>query len=223
MKNLLKCTWLVIWLFSCEEKRERSENIESGEVKVAWKENFSGDFSFKDNWSYPEGVYKNEFGQLSCDGLCPPEIDRMKAKNGMIIKDSLKAFYQLVDTTHQFYSTQSDAWCYEWAGTNFAVAKKINEDKVICFTQNNAGTHSSLNLIILKNKCIPTIKLNSVSFPNETKTYTFKSGKIEIDNNLWNKGILKANFDFIFNHPEDPTKSMFWKGKIYTKIEGIKI
>ena len=32
------------------------------------KGKLTGDFSFKDNWSYPEGVYWNEFGQLSCEG-----------------------------------------------------------------------------------------------------------------------------------------------------------
>lgn len=92
---------------------------------MVWREHLSDDFSFIEQWDYTEGVYQNEFGQLTCDGLCPPETDGMKDEKGMILVDSLTAFYQLVDTMHQFHTIQSDAWCYEWAGTNFATALKL--------------------------------------------------------------------------------------------------
>ena len=61
-------------------------------ILIKWVENLAGDFSFIKKWSYPEGVYKNEYGQLSCDGLCPPEIDAMKDSTGRIYADSLRAF-----------------------------------------------------------------------------------------------------------------------------------
>ena len=32
-------------------------------ITIEWVDNLSGDFSFTNNWSYPEGVYKNEYGQ----------------------------------------------------------------------------------------------------------------------------------------------------------------
>jgi hypothetical protein len=211
--------YLIVGLISCGMNINRTEKIESGEIKISWKNNISGDFSFKENWEYPEGIYKNDFGQLSCDGLCPSEIDRMVDENGRIYNDSLVVFYQKVDTSHQFHSIQSDAWCYEWAGTNFATAKKLNNDTIICFTKNNSATHCSLNLILTNNKCIPTIKLNSIVNSTGIKTYTCKSGQIEIDKKLWDKGIIKSKFEFIFDHKENPNKPMFWKGKIYAEIK----
>lgn len=218
MTKYLTYIFLIIGLISCGLNWNKNEKVESGEIEISWVDNVSGDFSFTRNWDYPEGVYKNEFGQLSCDGLCPQEINRMKEENGKIYEDSLTAFYKLVDTTHRFHSIQSEAWTYEWAGTNFVTVTKKNKDRTICYTHNNAATHSSLILIILKNKCIPTIELNSVT-PTATKTYHCKGGQIEIDKSLWKKGILKANFDFVFDHTENPDKPMYWKGKIYANID----
>jgi hypothetical protein len=199
-----------------------SKNAKSGEIIVCWADTLSGDFSFTKNWDYPEGVYNNHFGQLSCDGLCPPEIDGMKDENGRIFEDSITAFYNLVDTTHQFHSIQSDAWAYEWAGTNFVTVSRKKADTTFCFTHKNVGTHSSLVLIITDNKCIPTIHLYSVivsrSGMNGEKIYRCKSGHIEIDKILWETGIVKAKFDFVFDHTDNPNKPMYWKGKIYANI-----
>ena len=207
---------VMIFLISCGITSNKKLNSE--EVSIKWVDNLSGDFSFKDNWSYPEGVYKNEFGQLSCDGFCPPETDKMKDENGKIYENSLEAFYELVDTTHIFHSLKSDAWTYEWAGTNYIIAERINEDTIVCFTQNNAGTHSSLNLIITKNTVRPTIVLNSIIGENSEKTYYCKGGQMVIDKKLWNEGILKATFDFDFYHNEN-SNEMYWKGSIYAKIK----
>jgi hypothetical protein len=194
------------------------KKLNAEEVSLKWVDNLTGDFSFKDSWSYPENVYMNEFGQLGCDGFCPPEIDKMKDENGKIYEDSLEAFYTLVDTTHIFHSIKSDAWSEEWAGTNDIIVERINKDTTLCFTQNNAATHSSLNLIITENTVKPTIVINSIIGGNGTKTYHCKSGQMVIDKKLWNKGILKATFDFDFCYDENPDK-MYWRGIIYAKIE----
>lgn len=207
--------FLIIFFFSGHSAIEKNEDLE---IKINWQENLSGDFSFTKNWEYPEGVYRNDFGQLSCDGLCPPETDRMKDENGKIFKDSLTKFYQLVDTTHLFHSIQSKTNSYEWAGTNFMTVKKISGDTIYCSTDNNAATHSSLILKIIKDKCISLIELNSISGSAGKQIYDCKKGYIKIDSNLWNNGILKAKFDFIFEHPENPDKPLFWKGKICSQI-----
>ena len=121
------------------------------------------------------------------------------------------------DTLHIFHSIESDAWCYEWGGTNYITAERINEDTVVCFTECNESTHSSLNLIITENTVKPTIILNSIMDFDE-KIYKCKNGQMAIDKNMWKQGILKATFDFDFYHNEDSTR-MYWKGNIYTKIE----
>jgi hypothetical protein len=74
-------------------------------------------------------------------------------------------------------------------------------------------------LTIVKDKCITIIELNSVASSSRKIIYACKSGQIEIDKNFWEKGILKANFDFVFDNKENPYKSMYWKGKIYTTID----
>ena len=218
MKRHLTFIFLTVGLISCGLTINKNEKVKSGEVKVRWVNKLTGDFTFTKNWDYPEGVYKNNFGQLSCDGLCPPEIDRMKDENGKIYEDSLNVFYQYVDTTHQFHSIESEAWTYEWAGTNFVTAIRKNADTTLCSTHNNIATHSTLILTITKDKCIPIIKVNSVS-QSGIKLYSCKDGQIEIDKSLWDKGVLMANFDFSFDHKENPNKPMYWKGKIYTRID----
>ncbi len=217
MKKLLLITLLSFALFSCKIKNSPSSRTD-GEIKIEWIKNLKGDFSFQKEWSYPEGVYKNEFGQLSCDGLCPPETDAMKDNAGKIYKDSLKAFYQLVDTTHQFHSIQSKAWCYEWAGTDFFVARQKSKDSVECYTEMNMATHCSLNLDIINGSCYPGIELNSIT-SSDSKIYKCSGGSIKIDEVLWKQGIIKAEFSFNFHHPEKPAQPMYWKGKIYAKIE----
>ncbi|MCL1867811.1 MAG: hypothetical protein FWF72_02525 [Paludibacter sp.] len=209
---ILSVFWILNLLSSCGVTSEKKE------ISIKWVDNLTGDFSFNACWSYPEGIYKNEFGQLICDGICPPQIYDMMDKNGKIYKDSLKAFYKLIDTTHLFHSIKSDAWTYEWDGTYYITAERINEDTVLCSTQCNAATHSSLNLIISKNYVTPTIVLIGINADFGTETYNCKSGKMIIDKNLWNEGILKAEFDFEFYNNESSDK-MYWKGNIYVKIE----
>jgi len=218
MKRSIIFSLLIIYLTSLGLTIPPANKKKKGQIKIEWKNSISGDFSFKDNWQYPEGIYTNEFGQLSCDGLCPTEVDRMKDENGQVFSDSLDAFYQLVDTTHQFFSIQSVAWCYEWAGTNIINVTKINKDTVFCVTQTNAATHSSLHLVIAQTICTPTIELTSINSVSGNRTYKCKSGAITIDRTFWERGILKAEFDFTFLHEEDPKRPMYWKGKIYAKM-----
>lgn len=210
-------------------------------LRIKWVTNLPGNFSFKDSWSYPIGVYHNIFGQLSRDGLCPERVYNMKDSTGRIPDDSLKTLYTILDTTHQFHSIESEAWAYEWAGTNYLTAKKQKNliatpkldctsvvpktpDTIYCYTATTPATHSSLKLMIIGDSVIPYIELNSIrsirtheGFTN-TFFYPCKGGTITLDKNLWQMGILKAKFDFIFEHPENPEKPMYWKGNIYTKI-----
>jgi hypothetical protein len=190
-------------------------------VKIQWVKKIGGDFSFQYNWSYPEGVYKNDYGQLTCDGLCPLEIDAMKDSAGRIFDDSLKAFYQLVDTTHEFYTIACEAWCYEFGEANFINVYHRGHDTFYAYTMCNAGTHSSLNLWFKGDICYATIGLNSVT-PSGKSTYYAAGGWIRIDKNLWKKGTMKAEFSFDFGNPDDPSKPLHWQGRIYAPIQASK-
>lgn len=196
---------------SCQSNRDNQIHIE-------WVNDLKGDFDFRTKWSYPEGIYRNQFGQLTCDGMCPEEIKSMMDNDGKINSDSLVRFYQLVDTTHQYHTISCEAWCYEWAGTDFIKAKQTNKNQIVCSPVMNSGTHCSLIIDIKDDICVPRIELMSIAAPG-LKNYYCKGGFIRIDKNSWIKGIIKAQFTFDFNNTDDPEQEMFWKGKIYTTIE----
>ena len=82
----------IVLILTCLTILSFTKKDETKWISIKWVDNIENDFSFKERWSYPEGVYKNKFGQLSCDGICPPEIDQMKNEEGKIYPDSLKAF-----------------------------------------------------------------------------------------------------------------------------------
>lgn len=219
MNKTIHYSFLILIVFNFGLTHQRPELPKTAEIPIIWVDSISGDFSFTEKWDYPEGVYRNKYGQLSCDGYCPRGADLMKDDSGRIYKDSLAAFYNLVDTSHLFYTIECDAWCYECAGTNYASARRLNKDSILCRTHVNVGTHCSLNLMITKDICYPTIRLNSIRSSRGIIKYNCTEGKIEIDKNLYKKGILKAKFDFTFYHSERPGKTMYWRGLIYTKIE----
>lgn len=187
-------------------------------VKITWMPRLNGNFSFRDQWSYPEGIDVNEFGQLSCAGFWDPGVAVMMDSTGKIFKDSLAAFYRIVDTSHQFHSISSDAWCYEWGGTDFIEVVRKSTNHVYCSTLLNAATHCSLQLDIVDGNCFAMIDLNSVVKGGSAQYYAFK-GSIRIDKILWHQGIMKAVFNFQFTHRENPQKPIYWKGKIYAAIK----
>lgn len=195
------------------------DTLNDNGIKIEWKDNIEGDFSFTKKWNYADYVYKNDIGQLVCNGICNPLTDIMKDENGKIIEDSLNRYYQLVDTTHIFHTIESISNSYEWAGTDNIAAKRTDKDTVICYTLCNAATHSSLLITIVKNKCIPKIEFNSITDTANPIYFSHKKGYIIIDKNLWNKGIIKAEFSFLFHNHENQKRDLFWKGKIYSVIK----
>ena len=111
-----------------------------------------------------------------------------------------------------------EAWCYEYAGISEIKAVRISKDTIKCYTSSNIATHSTLNFYIVKNQ-INKLRIELNSIVGGKRTYKCNEGYMKIDKNLFKKGIFKSEFDFKFDHPENPSKSMFWKGKIYTKIK----
>lgn len=208
MKKLLIfcCLFSIFSLFVSAQK--------SNQIKINWVNDLEGDYSFTEKWDYADPVYLNEYSQLVCDGLCDPEIDNMRDETGKIYEDSLARYYQLVDTTHVYYTIECKTNAYEFAGANNIFVKKHDNGVVQCYTLSDAGTRSTLNLTIKGNTCKPVIMLRSVSF-TETLFYDCKKGYIKIDKQLWDKGILKAEFDLIFDNFD---KDIWWKGKIYSSI-----
>lgn len=188
-------------------------------VKINWVKNLDGDFSFTNNWEFPLGVETKSDGKAGCadGGFCPERCYNMMDEKGIVLKDSAKIFYQLLDTTHIPFSIESEAWTYEYDGTNIITAIK-KQDTVFAFTAGNIATHCSLKLTLINDQCFPIINLVSI-MPDNDAVFPYKKGYITIDSTLFKKNILKAEFDFEFDNTFEPDKKMYWKGKIYAPIQ----
>jgi hypothetical protein len=188
-------------------------------VKVTWTDSVAGDFSFRNKWSYQPGVSRMADGQVRCDGLCPPRSEQMLDSAGRILRDSIAAYYRLVDTTHLYHTIASEAHCYEWAGADYIAVQK-RHDTIAADTYCNPATHSSLRLRIKGDKCYATIIENSIRATRvrPRKRYYCTRGEITIDSMLLKRGILKGKFDFTFRAPKG-FGDMYWRGRIYKNLE----
>lgn len=222
--NCMKLSLLTILLIISQTSLGQLEIDELHvRIPIKWDTAIVGDFSFKDKWHYPEGVYVNQWGQLSCDGLCPPEIDRMKGPKGKLIEDSLEAFYSIIDTTHIYYSLSCNVkHAFEY-GDAYDASCQQNEDHLLYMTHGTVSTHCGMIWIIdtrpqAGDSIGAYINLNSI-IPGGDRLYQLISGEVKIDPVLLEQGILKAQFDLVFenDHEEHPTQS--WKGLTYVPIK----
>ncbi|MBS7256303.1 hypothetical protein [Flavobacterium branchiicola] len=116
------------------------------------------------------------------------------------------------------HSLKGEAWCYEYAGATEMKANRLSKDTIECYTLANAATHATLNFYIVRNVVSnPRIELNSIV--DGKVTYACNECNMKIDRKAMQKGIFKAEFDMKFDHPENPNKLMYWRGKIYSKIK----
>lgn len=207
----------LLFLIGISCKTIKKETDSTHKIKIEWTKNLKEDFSFKEKWNYPEFVYKNKFGQLSCDGDCPIGIDRMKDDFGKIYQDSLQAFYKIIDTTHIFHSLKSENRMYEYSGTDFIEFKKQKNGIIKGESINNVSTHSRLILELQNGMCTSYVTFNSIRDLG-INHFPLKSGTIRIDKTLFENGIIKAIFDFKFENTLESDKDLFWKGKMYNKI-----
>ncbi len=230
VKQFLIKGLLLIVLVCCGDCTYAKRNIPAKPtaIKVQWADKLVGDYSFKNKWDYPEGVYRNTFGQLVCDGICPEGIEQMLDNAGRIYPDSLRTYYTLVDTIHQYHSFVSSTSAPEWAGTDYIEADTLLQAKpgalttFRCHTLCNAATHSSLYLSIVGGWCYAEIKYNSI-MPTGKGTsgptiYVCTSGSFVLDKAYWARGIMKADFSLSFAPAPGSSHKIYWKGRIYCKM-----
>lgn len=191
-----------------------SDNVSVG---IKWVNNLEGDFSFKDKWSYAENVFHNDYGELVCDRICPPETDNMRDENGRIIPDSISKYYQLVDTTHFYHTLQWNRFAND-PESGYITAKSAGDDIITCRTLGGSD-YWTMVLIITGNRCVPILEYHRIDSKTGYIIYNCNEGAIRIDKKLWEKGILKAEFEFTFYDPAYGGKEQVRKGKIYTTIE----
>jgi hypothetical protein len=191
----------------------------NSDITIQWQDSLPGDFSFCKKWSFTDGIEKNDKNKFQCVYNCHPRIELMYNTLNQIETDSLKAFFSLIDTTHYYHTLQCNAWSYEFDKANFITCIKNEAGYINCFTLTNSINHSSLRFSIINDKCLPTVQLNSADKKIGFKIFKLQSGSIIIDKSSFNKGILKAEFDFTFNNSIDAKKPINWKGLILSPID----
>jgi hypothetical protein len=188
-------------------------------IPIQMVDEIDADFSFTENWDYEIGVYKNYYGQLSCDGFCPEETDAMKV-DGKIIEDSLTAFYELVDTSHLHHTMESEATMYEWIECNYIYIKRDSNDRIIAETGITPATHSTLHFEIDNGRAKVWAHYNSIS-TLKPRNFPLKSGFIKVEKQAYESDTFKAQFDLTFSNTleSDPDFELAWKGLIFASIE----
>lgn len=200
--NFIIISLLFLIEISCKtnEKKDNSEN----RIKIEWVENINGDFSFNKKWSYRDGIYRTQNGELRLDsGMVPEEIaetiTRKYDENNRIYKDSLTEYYKIVDTTHIYHSIKSVANVYESTVYDHFEFKRMENGVIKGETINNVSGYSHLHIKLDNDYCYAWNDLKSFKDLGN-HIFDLKSGKILIDKPLFQKGIIKAEFDFIFNN-----------------------
>lgn len=213
----------LLFLIGISCKTSKNKTNSENRIKIEWVENLNGDFSFNEKWSYRDGIYRNKNGELRFDtGLISLEfektINRMKDETGEIYKDSLTKYYKIIDTTHIFHSIKSEAKVYENTVYDHFEFKKMKNGKIKGETINNVSGYSHLHIKLENDYCYAWNDYKSI-FDLGNHIFNLKSGRILIDKTLFQKGIIKAEFDFKFKNTLEKTKKLSWKGKIYSKIK----
>jgi hypothetical protein len=220
MKKLSILLLVLICQVSFGQKKTSAPVKKSAAIKITWTDTIPGDFSFSEKWSYPDNVELKPDGRPGCadGGFCPQRCYRMLDEYGVILKNSITAFYSLLDTIHTPHSIQCRSSCSEFAGTDFIDSYRKSNDSVFCITATDAGTHCNLQLDLVKDNCYVASNLISI-VPDGDAWYVCISGKIKVDKEYWQSGILKAEFDFQLVNEKDPKEMIFWKGKIFSRIK----
>lgn len=214
--------YLVAFVASCactpgDVSKTSNVTRSSTAVEVHWKERLIGDFSFTSDWSYEDNVFKNQFGELTCEVDCSERLSAMLDEDGRIFPDSIEAYYSLFDTTHFYHTLASEAFAYEWVGSDFATAVRTSPRSIEVFSHINVGTHSSLVLRVTGSTCVPIVELNSIT-PLGRVDFSCTGGRVEFEQVAWDSGMVRAEFDLTFNNPISPDEPLSWKGRIFTPL-----
>lgn len=214
---LILCSFILL-SYGLSAQSDSTQRVQEKTTAQFLIKNVSGgDFDFQHDWSYPENVFVSQWGQLVCDWICPPELDRMMGDDGKILEDSLTAYYQILDTTHLPHTIKCEASMYEFSGTNF-IQFKETENGIVGTTATNASTHSVLTIQIDNGICYAWVDYNSIRNIGRHR-FELLVGRILLDKASFEEGIIKGSFDFRFHNTLDPEMPLFWRGTILSPVE----
>ncbi len=192
----------------------KTTEIDGFSIPISWFNDLKDDFSFAHKWEYADGIALNEYQQIIC-WKCPPRAQKLLDKRQKIISDSIHVFYQLIDSSRQYYSLESRSTVTNLKENHFIEVKKYGDFTMEGFTKSKDTSNCSLFFRVNNDFITSWIYLKNES---GMKIYQLMDGKFFADKSAFEKGILKANFSFIYES-ENSFKALYWSGKIYCKIK----
>lgn len=208
-------------IFSCslgnqDYSNQKTTEKDSFSVPIGWFSELKGDYSFATKWEYAPGIDLNDYQQIICWD-CPPRAQKMLDRRKKIIADSMNVFYTLIDSTRHYFSLDSRSTLTNMKNNNHLLVKKYGDFTLEGFVKSTDSLNCSL-FFRLKDDFVTSwayVKNNGV-----TRIYTLQEGKFFADKSEFQKGILKANFSFVYDSGNS-FKALYWSGKIYAKISGL--
>ena len=218
---LIQLLFISSILLSCAKGEQYYNNPkttekESFSVPIGWFTELKGDYSFAAKWEYAPGIEINDYQQIICWD-CPPRARKMLDKRRKIIADSMDVFYTIIDSTRHYFSLESRSTLINMKDIKFLSVKKYGDFTLEGFAQGIDSVNCSL-FFRLKDDFVTSWAY--IKNEGNTRIFTLKEGKFFADKSEFQKGVLKANFSFVYDSGNS-FKSLYWSGKIYAKISGI--
>lgn len=192
----------------------KTTETQSFSVPVSWFLELKGDYAFSNKWEYASGIEINDYQQIICWD-CPPRAQKMLDRRKKIIADSMNVFYTLIDSSRHYFSLNSRSTLTNMKNNNYLSVKKYGDFTLEGFVKSADSVNCSL-FFRLKDDFVTSwayVKNNGV-----TRIYTLQEGKFFADKSEFQKGILKANFSFVYDS-DNSFKALYWSGRIYAKIQ----
>lgn len=169
---------------------------------ISFVDSVHADFSFKDTWRYPFGVYKRDDGVLRCDGFCAPELERFYDTTREIMPQFVDSYYFYVDTSHIPLNNKIiDAWTFGWAGSAFMNYNK-KQDTIELNTMGGAGGYGGFRFVLIKDSLISYSKFNSPQHSVKEKhksVFECTQIKLTMDRGLYANNIIKCHIKADYN------------------------
>ena len=223
MKSILLLLCSIGFIISCSvsstiPKDQKTTEIQGYSILISQFDDLKGDFSFSNKWEYAEGIELNDYQQIICS-KCPSRAGKMLDRRRKIASDSMDIFYTLIDSTRHYYSLDSRCSLTDMRDVKFISVKKYGDFSLEGMAKSNDSSNCSLFFRIKDDYIISWIYVKSKN--NESEIYPMKDGKFFLDQGAFDKGILKANFSFVYYNKKNSLKALFWSGKMNAHIKAI--
>lgn len=218
MKHQLLLAIAFLFICGCQSTPVQEDKVPIKKIKIDWKMKVDGDFSFTEKWEYPEGIVRNQFGQLVGNDSLFVWSNVLRDEAGKLLASSFDQYYSRYDTTHQFHTMSSETNVYndEHFPPRSIGIKQLHDSTYLAIAEHPLSMQPQLTIAFDDKYCQAWLSIGM-------EKYRALEGNIEMDRVVWYKGIGKGKFNFVFENPSEPDKPIYWKGKFCARVHKLWI